>query len=154
MQPTYATRAQDVATRRWFAIDGANQPLGRLASEAACLLRGKWNPLYAPYLDSGDHVIVLNAAKIRLTGKKLEQKVYYRHTGYPGGQRMTRLSQRMRTRPDEVVRDAIWGMLPKGPLGRQMIRKLKIYSGATHEHAAQKPMAYTLGKHGKGIPTA
>lgn len=149
---TYATKAKDVQTRRWFVIDAEGQVLGRLASEAACLLRGKWNPLYVPYLDSGDHVIVVNAAKIRLTGKKLEKKVYFRHTGYPGGGRTTLLKHRMKTSPSEVIRDAVWGMLPKGPLGRQMIRKLRIYDGAKHDQTAQQPVAYSLGLHGKAMP--
>lgn len=151
---TYATKAKDVANRRWFVIDADGQVLGRLASEVACLLRGKWNPLYAPYLDSGDHVIVTNASKVRVTGKKLENKSYFRHTGYPGGGRTRLLRHRMELHPTEVIRDAVWGMLPKGPLGRQMIRKLKIYTSAEHKHEAQKAVPYTLGKHGKGIPAA
>lgn len=151
---TYATKVKDVRNRRWFLIDAAEQPLGRLASEAACLLRGKWNPLYCPYLDSGDHVLIVNADKIKLTGKKLEAKKYYRHTGYPGGQRMTLLSHRMKTDASEVVRDAVWGMLPKGPLGRQMIRKLRIYTKGQHPHEAQRAIPYTLGLHGKGLPAA
>ncbi len=148
---TYATKAKDVS-RRWFLVDADGQILGRMASEVAALLRGKWNPLYVPYLDVGDHVIIVNAARVRLTGRKLEQKTYFHHTGHPGGARVERLSHRMQKDPDEVVRDAVWGMLPKGPLGRQMIRKLKIYKGATHPHVAQQAVPYTLGGHGKTIP--
>ncbi|MCC7142358.1 MAG: 50S ribosomal protein L13 [Candidatus Eisenbacteria bacterium] len=153
---TYATKASDVQTRRWFLIDANGQVLGRMASEAACLLRGKWNPMYVPYLDSGDHVLIVNASKVKLTGKKLEKKTYFHHTGYPGGGRVRLMSQRMKDRPEEVVRDAIWGMLPKGPLGRQMIRKLRIYAdeAGLKKHEAQKLIPITLGSHGKAIPAA
>jgi len=148
---TYATRAKDIQ-RRWFLVDADGQILGRMASEVASLLRGKWNPLYAPYLDSGDHVIVVNAAKVKLTGRKLQQKTYFRHTNHPGGARVERLSHRMEKESAEVVREAIWGMLPKGPLGRQMLRKLKVYAKADHPHQAQQAVAYTLGGQGKRIP--
>ncbi len=148
---TYATRASDVS-RRWFLVDADGQTLGRMASEVACLLRGKWNPMYVPYLDTGDHVIVVNAEKIVLTGRKLQQKTYFHHTGWMGGAKFVKLSDRMRKEPEEVVRDAVWGMLPKGPLGRQMLRKLKIYRGAAHRHEAQQPVPYALGGHGKRIP--
>lgn len=150
---TYATKAKDVQ-RRWFLVDADGATLGRLASEVAYLLRGKHNPLYVPYLDTGDHVVIVNASRVRLTGRKLEDKYYYRHTGYPGGARTTALSVRMASDPGEVVRDAIKGMLPKGPLGRQMIRKLRIYAGPGHEQQAQQPIPYPLGKAGKGVPAA
>jgi large subunit ribosomal protein L13 len=150
---TYATKAKDVQ-RRWFLVDADGATLGRLASEVAYLLRGKHNPLYVPYLDTGDHVVIVNASRVRLTGRKLEDKYYYRHTGYPGGARTTSLSVRMATDPGEVIRDAVKGMLPKGPLGRQMIRKVRIYNGPAHEQAAQKPIPYPLGKAGKGVPAA
>lgn len=148
---TYATRAKDV-NRRWFLVDAEGQTLGRMASEVACLLRGKWNPLYVPYLDTGDHVIVINAERVVFTGRKLQQKTYFRHTGWLGHGRFERLSDRMKKEPDEVVRDAVWGMLPKGPLGRQMIRKLNIYRGSTHPHEAQQAVPYTLGGQGRTIP--
>ncbi len=148
---TYATKAKDV-NRRWFLVDGDGQTLGRMASEVACLLRGKWNPLYVPYLDTGDHVIIVNASKIVFTGRKLQQKTYFHHTGWMGGSKFTKLSDRMRKEPEEVIRDAVWGMLPKGPLGRQMIRKLKIYRGPTHPHEAQQAVPYTLGAHGRAMP--
>ena len=148
---TYATRAKDV-NRRWFLVDAQGQIVGRMASEIACLLRGKWNPLYAPYLDTGDHVIVINAEKVVFTGRKLQQKTYFRHTGWLGHGRFERLADRMKKEPDEVLRDAVWGMLPKGPLGRQMIRKLNIYRGPTHPHEAQQAVPYTLGGQGRSIP--
>jgi large subunit ribosomal protein L13 len=148
---TYATRAKDV-NRRWFLVDAQGQIVGRMASEIACLLRGKWNPLYVPYLDTGDHVIVINAEKVVFTGRKLQQKTYFRHTGWLGHGRFERLADRMKKEPDEVVRDAVWGMLPKGPLGRQMIRKLNIYRGPTHPHQAQQAVLYTLGGQGRSIP--
>ena len=136
---TYATKAKDIR-RRWFLIDADGQILGRLASEAACLL------------DSGDHVIVVNASRIRVTGRKLEQKEYFRHTGYPSGVKRQFLAQRMKKDPDEVVREAIKGMLPKGPLGRSMLRKLKVYRGPDHPHVAQQPVPYELGGNGKTLP--
>jgi large subunit ribosomal protein L13 len=148
---TYATRAKDV-NRRWFLVDAQGQIVGRMASEIACLLRGKWNPLYVPYLDTGDHVIVINAEKVVFTGRKLQQKTYFRHTGWLGHGRFERLADRMKKEPDEVLRDAVWGMLPKGPLGRQMIRKLNIYRGPTHPHEAQQAVPYTLGGQGRSIP--
>ncbi len=150
---TYATKAKDVE-RRWFLVDAKGQILGRMASEIACLLRGKWNPLYVPYLDTGDHVVVINAGDVALTGRKIEQKTYFRHTGYPGGTRFERLANRLTKEPEEVVRDAVWGMLPKGPLGRQMVRKLKVYRGPAHPHDAQEPIPYTLGGQGKSFPQA
>ncbi len=153
---TYATKASDVQNRRWFLIDASGQVLGRMASEAACLLRGKWNPMYVPYLDSGDHVLIINAGKVKITGKKLEKKTYFHHTGYPGGGRVRLMRTRMKDNPQEVIRDAVWGMLPKGPLGRQMIRKLRIYSDASgiETHKAQQLIPITLGRHGKAIPEA
>lgn len=150
---TYATRAKDV-NRRWFLVDAEGQTLGRMASEVACLLRGKWNPLYVPYLDTGDHVVIVNAAKVHFTGRKLQQKTYFHHTKHPGGVKIEKLSHRMVKDPEEVVREAVWGMLPKGPLGRQMLRKLKVYARGTHPHAAQQVVRYTLGGQGRTIPAA
>jgi large subunit ribosomal protein L13 len=140
---THATKASEIA-RQWLVVDAEGQVLGRLASEVAYLLRGKHKPNYVPYLDMGDHVVIVNAARFRVTGRKLEKKTYFHHTGYPGGARTARLADRMAKRPGEVIRDAVWGMLPKGPLGRQMIRKLKIYDGAEHPHEAQMPHAHAL----------
>ncbi|MCA9754258.1 MAG: 50S ribosomal protein L13 [Candidatus Eisenbacteria bacterium] len=150
---TYATKAKDVQ-RRWFLVDADGETLGRLASEVAYLLRGKHNPMYVPYLDTGDHVVVVNASRIRVTGRKLEDKYYFRHTGYPGGARTTTLSVRLQKEPGEVIRDAVKGMLPKGPLGRQMLRKLKVYDGPEHKQEAQQPVPYELGKGGKAVPAA
>jgi large subunit ribosomal protein L13 len=141
---TYATKASDV-TRQWHVVDADGQILGRLASEVAYLLRGKHKPLYVPYLDIGDHVIVLNAAKVRVTGRKRTDKTYFRHTGYIGGVKISTFEERMKKHPSEVIRDAVWGMLPKGPLGRQMIRKLKIYDGGEHQQQAQLPKPFALG---------
>lgn len=141
---TYATKASDV-TRQWHLVDADGEILGRLASEVAYLLRGKHKPNYAPYLDMGDHVIVVNAAKVRVTGRKRSDKKYFHHTGYIGGVRVFSMEERMRKHPSEVIRDAVWGMLPKGPLGRQMIRKLKIYDGAEHRQSAQMPRPFALG---------
>jgi large subunit ribosomal protein L13 len=133
---THATKASEIA-RQWFVVDAEGQVLGRMASDVAYLLKGKHKPNYVPYLDLGDHVVIVNAGKVRVTGKKLEKKMYFRHTGYIGGVKWTNLGKRMEKDPAEVIRDAVWGMLPKGPLGRQMIRKLKIYRGSDHPHEAQ-----------------
>ena len=133
------TRAAALADRRWYVIDAADQVLGRVASEAAQLLRGKRNPAFTPHLDCGDFVVVINAERIRLTGKKEEQKVYFRHTGYPGGIRTATAGERRQAHPGRLIRDAVEGMLPKNRLGRRLATKLKIYAGADHPHAAQKP---------------
>jgi len=132
---TYALKAKDV-DRRWFLADASGEVLGRLASNIATVLRGKHKVLYSPYLDNGDFVIVVNAEKVRLTGRKLEQKKYIHHTGYPGGLRETTARKLLETHPDRILREAIRGMLPKGALGRQMLRKLKVYVGPSHPHAA------------------
>jgi large subunit ribosomal protein L13 len=149
--PTYATKASDIQ-RRWYWVDAEGQILGRLASEVAALLSGKWKPVVCSHLDVGDHVVVTNAARVRTTGKKLLKKTYFRHSGYMGGQRYTGMRERMEQDPAEVVRDAIWGMLPHTRLGRKMIRKLKIYAGPEHPHTAQQPIPYRLGLHGRGFP--
>lgn len=148
---TYSTKASDI-DRRWFLVDADSEILGRLASEVAYVLRGKHNPLYAPHLDTGDHVVVVNAARIRTTGRKGEKKVYFRHSGYPGGDKYSTLDERMKKHPEEVIRDAVRGMLPKGPLGRQMIRKLQVYAESEHPHAAQTPIPYPLGQGGRAVP--
>lgn len=130
--------------RNWHVIDGENAVLGRVASEAAMILMGKNKPTYTPFLDTGDHVVVINAAKIRLTGNKEQQKMYRRHSGYPGGLTETPARKLRATRPTRMVELAIAGMLPKTKLGKQMVRKLKVYAGDKHPHQAQKPVAKTL----------
>ena len=125
--------------RKWYVVDATGHTLGRLTSEIASILRGKNKPTFTPHIDTGDYVIVVNADKIKVTGKKLEQKIYYNHSDYPGGMRETTLAQMMAKDSTEVIRLAVKGMLPKGPLGRSMINKLHVYSGAEHANAAQKP---------------
>lgn len=129
---------QEIA-RKWFVVDAAGQTLGRLASRVAGILAGKENPRYTPFLDTGDHVIVVNAEKIRVTGVKSEQKVYRHYTGFPGGLREEQFRKRFDRRPEQVVQEAILGMLPKTKLGRAMGKKLKVYKGEKHNHQAQKP---------------
>lgn len=133
---TYTLRAKDV-DKRWRVFDAEDQPLGRLATQVAIALRGKDKPAFTPHLDMGDFVIVTNAAKVKLTGQKVTQKVYRRHTGYLGGLKEERLDERLTKHPDRVVRAAVWGMMPKGRLGRAQIRHLKVYAGADHPHEAQ-----------------
>ncbi len=140
---TYATKPEDIE-RRWWVVDAEGRILGRLASEVAKILRGKHKPYFAPHLDTGDYVIVINAAKIRVTGKKLEDKIYYRHSGYPGGLRSTTLAEMLKKRPTRVIRLAVRGMLPHNRLGRAMMRKLKIYGGESHPHQAQNPQELEL----------
>ena len=125
--------------RNWFVVDAEGKTLGRLAAEVAKILRGKNKPIFTPHVDTGDHVIIINAAKVHLTGKKLAQKTYFRHSGYPGGTTFTTAGKMLAERPERLLEIAIKGMLPKNTLGRQMYRKLKVYSGAEHPHAAQKP---------------
>jgi large subunit ribosomal protein L13 len=136
---------QDI-TRKWFVVDAQGQTLGRLASRVAAILAGKDNPRYTPFLDMGDHVIVVNAEKIRITGMKSEQKVYRRYTGYPGGLREEDFRHRFNRNPVQVVQEAILGMLPKTKLGRAMGKKLKVYKGEKHIHQAQKPEALAVAK--------
>ena len=125
--------------RKWYVVDATDQTLGRLASQVASVLRGKNKPTYTPSMDTGDYVIVINADKVKVTGKKLDQKVYYRHSDYVGGMKETTLKELMAKKPEDVINFAVKGMLPKGPLGRQMIKKLHVYAGPEHNHAAQKP---------------
>lgn len=132
--------------RKWYVVDADGMTLGRLASQVAAILRGKNKPIYTPHCDTGDHVIVINAAKVVLTGKKLDQKTYYHHSGYPGGMKETKYRKLMAEKPEFAVKHAVVGMLPKGPLGRQMARKLRVYAGAEHEHEAQKPEVLELVK--------
>lgn len=131
--------------RRWHVVDAGGQVLGRLASQVAHVLRGKHKPVYSPHVDAGDFVIVINAARIRLTGRKLEGKVYYRHSGYPGSVRETTAGEMLEKHPERVIEKAVRGMLPKNALGRRMLRKLKVYSDADHPHSAQKPAALEIG---------
>ena len=130
--------------RKWYVVDAEGKTLGRLASEVTKVLRGKNKPIFTPHADTGDYVIVINAAKISVTGKKMEDKTYYRHSGYIGGLREIKLKDLLRTKPERVIELAVKGMLPKGPLGRQMYKKLHVYAGATHEHMAQKPEALNI----------
>jgi large subunit ribosomal protein L13 len=130
--------------RRWHLIDAEDTVLGRLASKAAMLLQGKHKPSYTPFLDTGDHVVVVNAAKVRLTGRKEEQKLYRRHSGYPGGLTETSARKVRAVRPQRMVEEAIQGMLPKNKLGKQMYRKLQVYAGPKHPHDAQKPTALSV----------
>ena len=125
--------------RKWYVVDAADQTLGRLTSEIAKILRGKNKPTYTPHIDTGDYVIVINADKIKVTGKKLDQKVYYHHSDYVGGMKETTLKEMLAKKPENVITLAVKGMLPKGPLGRSMLKKLHVYAGPEHEHAAQKP---------------
>ncbi len=135
---TYMAKAEEVE-RKWFIMDAAGKPLGRLATEAARVLRGKHKPYYTPHVDCGDHVIIINADKIVLTGNKLKDKYYYRHTGYPGGIKAINYEMYLAKKPDHAVRKAILGMLPKTKLGAKMGKKLKVYTGTDHPHAAQNP---------------
>ena len=130
--------------RKWLVVDASGKTLGRLATEVAKLLRGKHKPTYTPNVDTGDYVIVLNASEIKLTGNKLDQKMYRYHTGYAGGLKETTYRNLMNKNPEKAVELAVKGMLPKNTLGRQMLKKLKVYAGSEHEHAAQKPEVYTF----------
>jgi large subunit ribosomal protein L13 len=140
---TYVVKEEDI-TRKWVLIDAAGQTLGRLASEIACILKGKHKPVYTPYLDVGDYVVVINADQVAVTGRKMEQKMYYRHTGYPGGIRELNLRDMMERHPTHALKAAVKGMLPKNRLGRRMIKKLKVYAGPGHPHQAQQPEAWEL----------
>lgn len=140
---TYMAKAQDV-DRKWYILDAANKPLGRVASEAARMLRGKHKPIFTPHVDTGDYVIVINADKVILTGKKMEQRFNYRHSGYPGGLTATPYSEMLAKKPELTMELAVKGMLPKNRLGRKMIKKLKVYAGTEHKHQAQKPEVWNF----------
>jgi large subunit ribosomal protein L13 len=140
---TYFPKAGEIA-RKWFVVDAAGQPLGRLASRVARILIGKENPKYTPFIDTGDHVVVINADQVKITGMKTDQKVYQRYTGYPGGLRSEGLNKRMARKPELVIEEAVSRMLPKNKLGKQMFTKLKVYKGDKHPHAAQKPEVKVL----------
>jgi large subunit ribosomal protein L13 len=140
---TYSPKPGEVQ-RQWHVIDASDVVLGRLASQVATLLRGKHKTMYAPHLDAGDFVVIVNAGKVALTGHKREQKIAYRHSGHPGGLKQMRYDELLRTRPERAVEKAVRGMLPKTPLGRHMLRKLKVYAGPEHPHQAQRPVPYEI----------
>ena len=130
--------------RKWYVVDATGMTLGRLVSEVASVLRGKNKPIFTPHIDTGDYVIIVNAEKIAVTGKKLDQKVYYHHSDYVGGMKSATLREKLNKKPEEVIEHAVKGMLPKGPLGREMYKKLFVYAGPEHKHAAQKPETLTF----------
>lgn len=140
---SYMASPSDVE-RKWYVVDAEGKTLGRLASEIANVLRGKKKPIYTPHIDTGDYVIVVNAEKVVTTGKKLNQKIYYHHSEYVGGMKETTLKDMLNKKPEYVITHAVKGMLPKGPLGRQMLKKLFVYAGPEHKHAAQKPEALEI----------
>jgi large subunit ribosomal protein L13 len=147
---TYAAKPGEVE-RQWYVVDAAGQTLGRLATKIATVLRGKHKPTFTPHLDTGDYVIVVNADKIVVTGRKMTDKIYYRHTGYPGGLRETNLQTMLQKKPEKVIELAVWGMLPHNRLGRRLIRKLHVYTGDKHPHEAQRPTELKLeGRGSKG----
>lgn len=140
---TYTARVEDIE-REWFLVNADGKTLGRLAAEIAEVLRGKHKPIYTPHLDCGDYVIVVNAEKVRVTGRKLDQKMYYHHSGYPGGIKSISLRNQLQKHPERVLQAAVRGMLPKNPLGRKMLKKLKVYAGGSHPHQAQQPKVLEL----------
>ena len=140
---TYSVKADEIK-REWYLINAEGKTLGRLASEIAKILKGKHKPIYSPHLDCGDYVIVINAEKIHVTGRKLDQKIYYRHSGYPGGLKSITLREQLAKHPERVIKAAVKGMLPKNRLGRKMLKKLKVYAGDSHPHQAQKPKVLEL----------
>lgn len=143
MRTTYMANANDI-DRKWYVVDAEGKTLGRLSSEVATILRGKHKPVYTPHVDTGDHVILINAEKIELTGKKLQSKKYYSHSRYPGGLKEKSAAEMRETRPERMLELTIKGMLPHNKLGRQMIKKLHVYRGSEHPHAAQQPETYEL----------
>lgn len=145
MRPTRSARPEDVE-RDWFVLDANEQILGRIATRVATVLRGKHKPSFTPHVDGGDFVIVVNARHVKLSGRKLDQKTYWRHSGYPGGIRSVTARRLLETHPERVLESAVKGMLPKGPLGRKMIRKLKVYAEGDHPHASQKPQPLEIGR--------
>ncbi len=145
---TFSAKPHEVE-RQWFVVDAEDQTLGRLATRIATVLRGKHKPIYTPHVDCGDFVVVVNADKIRVTGNKMDQKMYYRHSGYPGGLRSVVLRRQLETHPERVLEAAVRGMLPKKRLGRKMYKKLKVYAGPTHPHQAQQPTDLVLKQKGE-----
>jgi large subunit ribosomal protein L13 len=142
---TYSAKPREIE-QKWYVVDAEAQTLGRLATRIADVLRGKGKPQYTPHVDSGDFVVVVNAEKVRVTGKKLQQKIYYRHSGYPGGLRERTLAEQLERRPEEVLRRAVRGMLPKNRLAAVQLNKLKVYAGPDHPHAAQNPVPMEVGR--------
>ncbi|MYD45416.1 MAG: 50S ribosomal protein L13 [Gammaproteobacteria bacterium] len=140
---TVSTRAQDVV-HDWYVVDASQYTLGRLAAALAHRLRGKHKPQFTPHVDTGDYIVVVNAEQVRVTGRKETDKIYYRHTGYPGGIKSRTLQEMREKRPEQIIQRAVKGMLPRNPLGRQVARKLKVYRGSEHPHTAQQPRALTL----------
>lgn len=143
MIKTYSAKAEDIK-REWLVVDAEGKTLGRLSTEIASILRGKHKPIFTPHVDCGDFVIVINAGKIRVTGDRLDQKMYYRHSGYMGGLKQVSLRQMLQTHPERVLQFSVRGMLPKNRLGRQVFKKLKVYASPTHPHAAQQPRVLEL----------
>ena len=143
MKGTFSAKPAEVE-RRWYVVDAADRPLGRLATEIASRLRGKHKPEYTPHVDTGDYIVVINAEKVAVTGAKRTQKMYWHHTGYPGGIKGVSFEKLIASHPERAIETAVKGMLPKGPLGRAMYRKLKVYAGSEHKHAAQQPEALTI----------
>lgn len=143
MRTTFMAKPNEVE-RKWYIIDAEGKTLGRMATEVASILRGKHKPQFTPHVDTGDFVVVINAEKIVLTGKKLSQKKYYRHSGYPGGLKITVAADMLKKRPDRMIEHAVKGMLPKGSLGRMQGKKLKVYAGSEHPHIAQKPETWEI----------
>lgn len=145
MMKTISAKREEVK-RDWYIVDAEGKTLGRMASRVASILRGKHKPIFTPHVDTGDFVIVVNAGKVRVTGKKEEDKMYYYHTGYPEGLKSKTLGKFLKEKPEKLVRQSIWGMLPKNKLGRAMLKKLKVYSGPEHPHAAQMPRSLEIGE--------
>ena len=142
-QRTFSAKPSDIE-RRWYVVDAANRPLGRIASQIALRLRGKHKPMYTPHMDTGDYIVVINAAQVAMTGNKRAQKMYWHHTSYPGGIKGISFEKLLDKAPERIIEMAVKGMLPKGPLGRDMYRKLKVYAGAEHKHEAQQPEPLTV----------
>ncbi|MBM4137041.1 MAG: 50S ribosomal protein L13 [Nitrospira sp.] len=142
MKTVFAKKGE--VEQKWYLVDAEDVVLGRLATKIATYLRGKNKPVFTPHIDTGDFIIVVNADKVRVTGKKLDNKIYYSHSGYPGGLKSETLKDRLSTKPASVIMDAVWGMLPKGRLGRALLKKLKVYRGSEHPHKAQKPETLSL----------
>ena len=141
--PTFSAKPETVE-RDWYVVDATNVPLGRLASAVASRLRGKHKPVYTPHVDTGDYIVVVNAEKVGVTGTKRDKKMYHRHSGYPGGLKSVSLGQLLDSKPERAIEYAVKGMLPKGPLGRAMFKKLKVYAGPNHRHAAQQPKSLSF----------
>ena len=144
MNNTFTPSTKDINDKKWYIVDAKGKTLGRLATKVAEVLRGKHKPTFTPYQDMGDYVIVVNAESIKVTGKKLEQKVYFHHTGWIGGEKYITLKDQLKKKPEKVIETAVKGMLPKGPLGRKMYKKLFVYKGGSHKHEAQKPIELNI----------